>query len=146
MTDTDSDCDETPNANRHWDADEDEYGDEDRRCWRLFRKILLPRTGGAAMALRVPKNVLLAGLNDMPDLIEINGTSGEGGGQILRTSLALSVLTGKPFRISRIRGRRKKPGLKRQHLTGVRCAADRDQRTLLQCVSRLPVAVWTRFE
>lgn len=55
-------------------------------------------------------------------MIEIDGTFGEGGGQILRTSLALSALTGKPFRISRIRGRRKKPGLRRQHLTGVRAA------------------------
>lgn len=58
----------------------------------------------------------------MADLIEIDGTFGEGGGQILRTSLALSMLTGKPFRIRRIRGRRRKPGLRRQHLTGVHAA------------------------
>jgi len=55
-------------------------------------------------------------------MFEIDGTFGEGGGQILRTSLALAALTGKPFRISRIRGKRKKPGLRRQHLTGVRAA------------------------
>ncbi|MBM3335947.1 RNA 3'-terminal phosphate cyclase [Candidatus Sumerlaeota bacterium] len=52
-------------------------------------------------------------------MIEIDGTFGEGGGQILRTSLALSALTGKPFHIARIRGRRAKPGLRRQHLTAV---------------------------
>ncbi len=56
-------------------------------------------------------------------MIAIDGTSGEGGGQILRTSLALSVVTGKPFRISSIRGRRERPGLRRQHLTAVLAAA-----------------------
>ena len=55
-------------------------------------------------------------------MIEIDGTFGEGGGQILRTSLALSALTGKAFHIARIRGRRPKPGLHRQHLTGVLAA------------------------
>jgi len=55
-------------------------------------------------------------------MIEIDGTFGEGGGQILRTSLALSALTGQPFRIARIRGRRAKPGLHRQHLTSVLAA------------------------
>lgn len=53
----------------------------------------------------------------------IDGASGEGGGQILRTSLALSILTGKPFRIFNIRGNRPKPGLRRQHLTCVLAAA-----------------------
>jgi RNA 3'-terminal phosphate cyclase (ATP) len=55
-------------------------------------------------------------------MIEIDGTFGEGGGQILRTSLALSVVTGEPFRIRNIRGRRRKPGLRRQHLTAVQAA------------------------
>jgi len=55
-------------------------------------------------------------------MIEIDGTFGEGGGQILRTSLALAAVTGQAFRISRIRGRRAKPGLRRQHLTAVRAA------------------------
>lgn len=59
----------------------------------------------------------------MPDLITIDGSRGEGGGQILRTSLALSVITGQPFRIQRIRANRPKPGLRRQHLTAVRAAA-----------------------
>ncbi|MCA9068770.1 MAG: RNA 3'-phosphate cyclase, partial [Planctomycetaceae bacterium] len=57
-------------------------------------------------------------------MIEIDGSTGEGGGQMLRTSLALSMATGKPFRIHRLRANRKKPGLKRQHLTAVRAAAE----------------------
>lgn len=47
---------------------------------------------------------------------------GEGGGQILRSALALSLLTGRPFRIEKIRAGRKKPGLLHQHLTAVRAA------------------------
>jgi RNA 3'-terminal phosphate cyclase (ATP) len=57
-------------------------------------------------------------------MIEIDGAAGEGGGQILRTSLSLSAVTGKPFAIRNIRARRSKPGLMRQHLTAVRAAAD----------------------
>lgn len=56
-------------------------------------------------------------------MIFIDGSYGEGGGQILRTSLALSLVTGKPFRIERIRAGRKTPGLLRQHLTAVGAAA-----------------------
>ncbi|MEO0102763.1 MAG: RNA 3'-terminal phosphate cyclase [candidate division WOR-3 bacterium] len=56
-------------------------------------------------------------------MIEIDGSFGEGGGQILRTALALSSVLGKPFLISNIRKRRKKPGLLAQHLTGVRAVA-----------------------
>lgn len=52
-------------------------------------------------------------------MIEIDGSFGEGGGQILRTSLTLSSLTKKPFRIYNIRANRPKPGLQRQHLTAV---------------------------
>lgn len=55
--------------------------------------------------------------------ITINGSQGEGGGQILRTSLALSLVTGKAFRIERIRAGRERPGLLRQHLTAVKAAA-----------------------
>jgi len=58
----------------------------------------------------------------MTDWITIDGSAGEGGGQILRTSLALSLVTGRPFRIENIRARRRKPGLLRQHLTAVRAA------------------------
>ncbi|HLJ91292.1 MAG TPA: RNA 3'-terminal phosphate cyclase [Candidatus Angelobacter sp.] len=55
--------------------------------------------------------------------IPIDGSMGEGGGQILRTSLSLSLITGKPFRIENIRAKREKPGLLRQHLTAVQAAA-----------------------
>jgi RNA 3'-terminal phosphate cyclase (ATP) len=55
-------------------------------------------------------------------MLTIDGSAGEGGGQVLRTSLALSVLTGIPFKIENIRGRRRRPGLLRQHLTGLRAA------------------------
>lgn len=56
-------------------------------------------------------------------MLKIDGSYGEGGGQVLRTSLALSIITGQPVRIERIRGNRRKPGLRPQHLTGVRAAA-----------------------
>ena len=59
----------------------------------------------------------------MTDWITIDGSAGEGGGQILRTSLALSLVTGKPFRIESIRAGRQKPGMLRQHLTAVQAAA-----------------------
>ncbi len=52
-------------------------------------------------------------------MIVINGAYGEGGGQVLRTSLALSSLLGEPIRIENIRAKRRKPGLQAQHLTGV---------------------------
>jgi RNA 3'-terminal phosphate cyclase (ATP) len=55
-------------------------------------------------------------------MIEIDGSFGEGGGQILRSSLALSLVTGRPVTIDRIRKGRRKPGLMRQHLTCVRAA------------------------
>ncbi len=55
-------------------------------------------------------------------MIEIDGSAGEGGGQILRTSLALSMCTGLPFTLTRIRAGRAKPGLMRQHLTCVNAA------------------------
>ena len=57
-------------------------------------------------------------------MIAIDGSYGEGGGQILRTSLALSLVTGKPFKIENIRAGRKRPGLMRQHLTAVNAAAE----------------------
>jgi RNA 3'-terminal phosphate cyclase (ATP) len=57
-------------------------------------------------------------------MITIDGSEGEGGGQILRTALSLSVATGKPFTIRSIRVRRTKPGLMRQHLTAVKAAAE----------------------
>lgn len=54
------------------------------------------------------------------EVVVIDGSYGEGGGQILRTSLALSALTQKPLRIERIRAGRSRPGLRPQHLTGVK--------------------------
>jgi RNA 3'-terminal phosphate cyclase (ATP) len=56
-------------------------------------------------------------------LITIDGSQGEGGGQILRTSMALAAIGGCALRIGRIRARRPKPGLQRQHLQAVRAAA-----------------------
>ncbi|MDB6068038.1 MAG: rtcA [Pedosphaera sp.] len=55
-------------------------------------------------------------------MIIIDGSQGEGGGQILRTSLALSLVTGQPFRLEHVRAGRQKPGLLRQHLTAVEAA------------------------
>lgn len=56
-------------------------------------------------------------------MIELDGALGEGGGQILRTSLTLAAITGQPFRIRRIRANRSKPGLMRQHLVAVQAAS-----------------------
>ncbi len=56
-------------------------------------------------------------------MLTIDGSYGEGGGQVLRTCLALSAITGQPVQIERIRAARRKPGLKPQHLTGVRATA-----------------------
>ncbi len=59
----------------------------------------------------------------MVEHLTIDGSYGEGGGQILRAALSLSVLTGQPFHMVNIRARRPKPGLRPQHLTAVRAAA-----------------------
>jgi RNA 3'-phosphate cyclase len=56
-------------------------------------------------------------------MIEIDGAVGEGGGQVLRSALTLSLLTQQPFRIENVRARRPKPGLRPQHLEAVRAAA-----------------------
>jgi RNA 3'-terminal phosphate cyclase (ATP) len=55
-------------------------------------------------------------------LIQLDGC--EGGGQMLRTALTLAMVTGQPFRITNIRGKRRKPGLMRQHLTCVKAACE----------------------
>ncbi|MBL9161928.1 MAG: RNA 3'-terminal phosphate cyclase [Planctomycetaceae bacterium] len=54
----------------------------------------------------------------------IDGSQGEGGGQILRSSLALALVTGRAVRLENIRAGREKPGLMRQHLTAVRAAVE----------------------
>jgi RNA 3'-terminal phosphate cyclase (ATP) len=55
-------------------------------------------------------------------MIKIDGSEGEGGGQIVRNSVALSLITGQPFTIHNARGKRSKPGLMRQHVTAVEAA------------------------
>lgn len=55
-------------------------------------------------------------------MIHIDGSHGEGGGQIIRTSLALSLITGKPFRADKVRAGREKPGLQKQHLMSITAA------------------------
>lgn len=55
-------------------------------------------------------------------MIIIDGSEGEGGGQVLRTALSLSLVTGLPFRIANIRANRSRPGLMRQHMTSVEAA------------------------
>jgi len=59
----------------------------------------------------------------MPPLITLDGSHGEGGGQILRTALTLSAVTGQPFAMTRIRAGRVQPGLRPQHVAAVRAAA-----------------------
>lgn len=57
------------------------------------------------------------------ELLEIDGAQGEGGGQILRSALSLSLVTGRAFRIVNVRARRANPGLRPQHLLSVEAAA-----------------------
>ncbi|MTV38950.1 RNA 3'-terminal phosphate cyclase [Duganella radicis] len=56
-------------------------------------------------------------------MIELDGAQGEGGGQVLRSALTLSMITGQPFRMKNIRANRPKPGLMRQHLIAVQASA-----------------------
>ena len=56
----------------------------------------------------------------MTTQLRLDGSHGEGGGQILRTALALSAMTGRAIRVEKIRAERKNPGLAAQHLTAVR--------------------------
>lgn len=79
--------------------------------------------------------------------IVIDGSQGEGGGQIFRTSLTLALCLGMPIRIENIRAGRRKPGLLRQHLTCLRAAADISSAEVIgaelgaSCVSFAPAEV-----
>lgn len=63
-------------------------------------------------------------MSKVNDMLEIDGSHGEGGGQVLRTALALSACLGKPVHIRHIRQGRRTPGLMRQHLACVRAIAE----------------------
>ncbi len=62
--------------------------------------------------------------NEMTDVVKIDGSMGEGGGQVLRTALSLGATAGKAVELVKIRAGREKPGLKRQHLTCVKAVAE----------------------
>jgi len=62
-------------------------------------------------------------MSTAPATLKIDGSYGEGGGQILRSALTLSALLGRPIRLEKIRTRRRQPGLRPQHLTAVRAVA-----------------------
>ncbi len=57
-------------------------------------------------------------------MLTIDGSFGEGGGQVLRSSLALSMITRQGFRITNIRATRSNPGLQHQHLAAVNAAVE----------------------
>ncbi|MBS1171812.1 MAG: rtcA, partial [Proteobacteria bacterium] len=63
-------------------------------------------------------------MNRVPHpILHIDGAHGEGGGQLVRTAVALAAISGRPLHMRNIRARRAKPGLAAQHLTAVRAVA-----------------------
>jgi|GEM_PF-29480 len=108
-------------------------GSQHQRLWAQGEPIDTAALGLEAESTATPAHTLDPGEELTSDidvvlsrgpLLVIDGSAGEGGGQILRSSLTLSMLTGIPFAIDRIRAGRKKPGLARQHLTCVQAAAE----------------------
>lgn len=81
-------------------------------------------TPAESPAIEVPSEIVVV-LREASgrDPLVLDGSAGEGGGQLLRSSLTLSMTTGTPFVLEKIRAGRKKPGLMRQHLTCVKAAA-----------------------
>ena len=61
-------------------------------------------------------------MNTKSEVITIDGNTGEGGGQMLRSALTLSMITRKPLKMINIRKKRTKPGLLRQHVTALKAA------------------------
>ncbi|MBI4561029.1 MAG: RNA 3'-phosphate cyclase [Candidatus Rokubacteria bacterium] len=90
------------------------------RAWRSRRLDPSGGGGGASPHAGVPGR---ADPRGAPRLLTLDGSHGEGGGQILRTALALAVARRVPLTLTRIRARRPKPGLQPQHLTVVRALA-----------------------
>ena len=76
----------------------------------------------ARQEFKVVSSVSSSSRGDL-DRVVLDGSRGEGGGQILRTALTLSLLTGRPFRMVKIRDNRDKPGLRPQHQKAVETAA-----------------------
>jgi RNA 3'-terminal phosphate cyclase (ATP) len=74
--------------------------------------------------------------------VRVDGSQGEGGGQILRTAVSLAAITGRPVEVTGIRAKRENPGLRPQHMTGVKILAD----LFHADVENLKVgAEWVRF-
>ena len=76
---------------------------------RLLLVLFVIQTQAQQGGMWIPS--LLEGMNEKEmNVIELDGSTGEGGGQILRTALALSMCTGQAIAIQRIRAKRPKPG------------------------------------
>lgn len=79
----------------------------------------------------------------MTEPVKIDGSQGEGGGQILRTAISLAAITNKPIEVTNIRAKRQNPGLRPQHMTGIKILGD----LFHADVENLKVgAEWVRFE
>ena len=89
--------------------------------YRVCRHGECSRTSGQFRVNFGAACALLQGMSE--SMLELDGSFGEGGGQILRSSLALSLLTGRAFHLRNVRAGRPKPGLQPQHLMSVRAAA-----------------------